>query len=413
MILGIFYLSRIEERSIAKICKKLFHLESKNMETDIVIIGAGPIGIFTAFQAGMLNMKCHIIDILNQAGGQCTMLYPEKPIYDIPGYPVITAQRLIEQLVAQSSPFEPVYHFGQKIEKILHRALPKPIYGEKFLGEVQASSTEYLDVFEEHSSASTTKLQSEIEFQKRYNGESLDVITSNGTEIKCKAVIIAAGNGIFEPNRPPLDDILEYENKSVFYSVSKISHFKDKTVVIAGGGDSAVDWAIELSNVTKKIYVIHRRKEFPCAPETRNKLYLLLNSGKIEVVVPYQLDSLVGNNGQLKAVITKHITTKEEKKIPSDFLLPFFGLAMNLGPISDWDIQLEHHRIAVDPATLKTSRDRIYAIGDIATYPGKLKLILNGFAESAMACYNIYKVIYNSPVNFQYSTTKGVHGKRN
>jgi len=334
------------------------------METDIVIIGAGPIGIFTAFQAGMLNMKCHIIDILNQAGGQCITLYPEKPIYDIPGYPVITAQRLIEQLVAQASPFEPVYHFGQKIEKIL-------------------------------------------------NGESLAVTTSNGTEIKCKAVIIAAGNGIFEPNRPPLDGILEYENKSVFYSVSKISHFKDKTVVIAGGGDSAVDWAIELSKVTKKIYVIHRRKEFRCAPETRNKLDLLLNTGKIEVVVPYQLDSLVGNNGQLKAVITKHITTKEEKEIPSDFLLPFFGLAMNLGPISDWDIQLEHHRIAVNPATLKTSRDRIYAIGDIATYPGKLKLILNGFAESAMACYNIYEVIYNSPVKFQYSTTKGVCDKRN
>jgi len=334
------------------------------MKTDIVIIGAGPIGIFTAFQAGMLNMKCHIIDILNQAGGQCTTLYPEKPIYDIPGYPVITAQRLIEQLVAQASPFEPVYHFGQKIEKIL-------------------------------------------------NGESLAVTTSSGTEIKCKAVIIAAGNGIFEPNRPPLDGILEYENKSVFYSVSKISHFKDKTVVIAGGGDSAVDWAIELSKVTKKIYVIHRRKEFRCAPETRKKLDLLLNTGKIEIVVPYQLDSLVGNNGQLKAVITKHITTKEEKEIPSDFLLPFFGLAMNLGPISDWDIQLEHHRIVVDPATLKTSRDRVYAIGDIATYPGKLKLILNGFAESAMACYNIYEVIYNSPVNFQYSTTKGIHDKGN
>lgn len=348
------------------------------METDIVIIGAGPIGIFTAFQAGMLNMKCHIIDILNQAGGQCTALYPEKPIYDIPGYPVITAQRLIEQLAAQASPFEPVYHFGQKVEKILNN---RP---------------------------------TEIEYQEEFNnGKDLAVITSNGTKIKCKAVIIAAGNGIFEPNRPPLDGILEYENKSVFYSISKISHFKDKTVVIAGGGDSAVDWAIELSKVTKKIYVIHRRKEFRCAPETRNKLDLLLNTGKIEVVVPYQLDSLVGNNGQLKAVITKHITTKEEKEIPSDFLLPFFGSAMNLGPISDWDIQLEHHRIAVDPATLKTSRDRIYAIGDIATYPGKLKLILNGFAESAMACYNIYEVIYNSPVNFQYSTAKGVHGKSN
>ncbi|QOD38031.1 NAD(P)/FAD-dependent oxidoreductase [Candidatus Wolbachia massiliensis] len=333
------------------------------METDIVIIGAGPVGIFTAFQAGMLDMRCHIIDILGQVGGQCTALYPEKPIYDIPGYPVITAQKLIEQLMEQASPFEPVYHLNQRVEKIS-------------------------------------------------DNESFNVITNMGTEVKCKAVVIAAGNGMFEPNRPPLGGILEYENKSIFYSINKISNFQNKTIVIAGGGDSAADWTIELSKVAKKIYVIHRRKEFRCTPETRNKLELLEDSGKIELVVPYQLHELVGDDGQLSAVIVKNITTQEERKISTNFLLPFFGLSMNLGPINGWGITLEHGRIVVNPATLKTSRDRIYAIGDIATYSGKLKLILNGFAESAMACYDIYRVIHNSPVNFQYSTSKGVHGKK-
>ncbi|MDR2831323.1 MAG: NAD(P)/FAD-dependent oxidoreductase [Rickettsiales bacterium] len=335
------------------------------METDIVIIGAGPVGIFTTFQAGMLDMRCHIIDILGQAGGQCTALYPEKPIYDIPGYPVITAQKLIEQLMEQALPFEPVYHLSQKVEKISDN-----------------------------------------------NDESFTVITSTGTEIKCKAVIIAAGNGMFEPNRPPLSGILEYENKSVFYSVNKISDFQDKTIVIAGGGNSAADWTIELSKVAKKIYVIHRRKEFRCTPETKNKLESLESNGKIELVVPYQLHKLVGNNGQLSAVIVKNIASKEEKEISADFLLPFFGLSMNLGPINNWGIQLEHSRIVVDSTTLKTSKDRVYAIGDIATYSGKLKLILNGFAESAMACYNMYKLIHNSPVNFQYSTSKGIHGNK-
>ncbi|MDG7057013.1 MAG: NAD(P)/FAD-dependent oxidoreductase [Wolbachia endosymbiont of Penenirmus auritus] len=332
------------------------------METDIVIIGAGPVGIFTAFQAGMLDMKCHIIDVLDQAGGQCTALYPEKPIYDIPGYPIITAQKLIEQLMEQASPFEPVYHLSQKVEKISNN-----------------------------------------------DSQNFTVVTNIGTEVKCKAVIIAAGNGMFEPNRPPLNGILEYENKSVFYSVNKISDFQDKTIVIAGGGDSAADWTIELSKVAKKIYVIHRRKEFRCVAKTRNELELLESDGKIELVVPYQLYELAGNNGQLSAVIAKNIVSGEKKEISADFLLPFFGLSMNLGPINDWDIQLEHSRIVVNQATLRTSRDRIYAIGDIATYSGKLKLILNGFAESVMACYDIHKVIRNSPVNFQYSTSKMAH----
>ncbi|QKX01934.1 SidA/IucD/PvdA family monooxygenase [Wolbachia endosymbiont of Cruorifilaria tuberocauda] len=334
------------------------------METDIVVVGAGPVGIFTAFQAGMLDMRCHIIDILDQVGGQCTALYPEKSIYDIPGYPVITAKKLIEQLMEQALPFEPVYHLSQRAEKILN-----------------------------------------------IDNQSFTVITSTGMKVKCKVVIIAAGNGVFEPNRPPVMGILEYENKSVFYSINKISDFQDKTVVITGGGDSAADWTIELSKVAKKIYVIHRRKEFRCTPETRNKLELLESNGKVELVTPYQLCKLTGDNGQLSAVIVKNITSMEEKGIHADFLLPFFGLSMNLGPINNWGLKLEHSRIVVDQTTLRTNRDRIYAIGDIATYLGKLKLILNGFAESTMACYDIYKVIHNSPINFQYSTSRGFYKK--
>ncbi|QKX01235.1 SidA/IucD/PvdA family monooxygenase [Wolbachia endosymbiont of Dipetalonema caudispina] len=335
------------------------------METDIVIIGAGPIGIFTAFQAGMLNMRCHIIDILDQVGGQCTALYPEKLIYDIPGYPVITGRKLIERLIKQALPFDPVYHLNQKVEKILS-------------GDDQ-------DFF---------------------------VITNAGIEVKCKAVVIAAGNGMFEPNRPHLSGILEYESKSVFYNVNKISDFQNKTIVIAGGGNSAADWTIELSKVTKKIYVIHRRKEFRCAPETRNKLELLKSYGKIELVTPYQLHELTGNNGKLHTVIVKNLASKEKKGIYADFLLPFFGLSMNLGPINNWGLKLEHSRIVVDQSTFRTNRDRVYAIGDIATYLGKLKLILSGFAESAMACYDIYKVIHNSPINFQYSTLKGIYRRK-
>ncbi|UWI83047.1 NAD(P)/FAD-dependent oxidoreductase [Wolbachia endosymbiont of Howardula sp.] len=332
------------------------------MNTDIAIIGAGPVGIFTAFQAGMLNMKCHIIDILKQVGGQCTALYPEKPIYDIPGYPVITAQNLIKRLIEQASPFHPTYHLNQKVEQI--------------------SSN---------------------------NHDSFTIITSKNIHITCKAIVIAAGKGIFEPNRPPLAGISEYENKSIFYSVNNISDFQDKTIVVSGGGDSAADWTVELSQVAKKIYMIHRRHKFSCTPETRKKIEMLNSNGKIELMIPYQLSKLVGNNGILHLVIVKNILTQEEIKISADLLLPFFGLSNNLGPIHNWGILLENSRIVVNSTTMQTSKERIYAIGDIATYSGKLKLILSGFAESAITCYNIHQVIHKPPFSFQYSTSKGIY----
>lgn len=331
-------------------------------DTDILIIGAGPVGIFTIFQAGMLGMRCHVVDILPSIGGQCSALYPEKPIYDIPGYSVITAQGLIDNLAAQASPFQPTYHLEEKAEEILDN-----------------------------------------------EDNSLTIVTSSNKKITCKAVIIVAGGGSFQPNRPPLKNILDYENKSIFYSVDKISNFAGKKVVIAGGGDSAADWTVELSKVAKKIYVVHRRKEFRCVSKTAQKIKSLAEQGTIDLVLPYQLDELFGENGKLSGVKVKRIGSEEEKLLSTDALLLFFGLSMELGPILNWKMEIKHNHIVVDPATFRTSCSRIYAIGDISTYPGKLKLILSGFSEAAMACHDVYKVIFpEKPLNFHYSTSKGI-----
>ncbi|CAH58124.1 NAD(P)/FAD-dependent oxidoreductase [Ehrlichia ruminantium] len=329
--------------------------------TDIVVIGAGPIGIFTVFQSGMLSMQCCVIDSLNEIGGQCVALYPEKPIYDIPAYPIITAKELINNLVEQSKPFDPQYLLGQVAEKI----------------------EEYIDY--------------------------LLVKTNYGTVIQCKAIIIAAGSGAFGPNRLPVDNIIDFENKSVFYSVKQISDFYDKSVMIAGGGDSAADWAVELSKVTKQLYMVHRRKNFRCSPNTSLKLDDLFQRGKINLVVPYQIKQLCGKDGKLDYVVVKNITTSEELTLQVDYLLPFFGTSANLGPILNWGITISGYQIVIDPATCRTNRNRIYAVGDVSTYPGKIKLILTGFSESAMACHDIYHIVYpNSPLNFQYSTSKGI-----
>lgn len=330
-------------------------------KTDIIIIGAGPAGLFTIFEAGMLKMKCHVVDTLDFIGGQCNALYPEKPIYDIPAHPQILASELIEKLAEQAKPFDSVFHLGQRVEK----------------------------------------------FEKLANG-NLQITTSKNTIIEAKAIIIAAGCGAFGPNRPPLVGIEEYEGKSVFYMVKSRKDFAGKKVVIAGGGDSAVDWAISLAEVAEKISVIHRRDKFRCAPESAEKLKQLADSGKIEMVVPYQLEGLKGKNGNLQQVVVKDFSGNI-KEIPADFLLPFYGLAMELGPIANWGLNLEKHHITVDFTTMQTSEANIYAIGDIATYTNKLKLILSGFAEAATACHNIYPLVYpDKPFHFEYSTSKGV-----
>jgi thioredoxin reductase (NADPH) len=331
-----------------------------NNSTDIVIIGAGPVGLFAVFEAGMLKMRCHVIDTLDFTGGQCTALYPEKPIYDIPAHPQISAEDLIKNLEQQASPFNPVYHLGQSADKI-----------EK-------------------------------------TSDGWNVTTSKGTSISCKSIIIAGGCGAFGPNRPPLVGIEEYEGKSVFYLIKRKEDFRGKKVVIAGGGDSAVDWALSLADIAEKLYVVHRRPKFRCAPDSHDKLNKLAESGKIELVIPYQLDNIMGSNGKIEKVIVKTLDG-EIRELEADILLPFFGLSMELGPIANWGLNLDKSTISVDPSTMQTSEDGIFAIGDIIHYPNKLKLILSGFAEAATACHQAQKVVYpGQEFHFEYSTTQGV-----
>ncbi len=349
-------------------------MTNPSLETDIVIIGAGPVGLFAVFEAGMLKMRCHVVDALEMVGGQCAALYPEKPIYDIPGYPAIDAQALVDKLKEQAEPFKPVYHLGQRVEKL---------------------------------SAVSCQLPDQAESRK-LEARSWEVTTSNGTIIRCKAVIIAAGCGAFGPNRPPLQGLEQYEGKSVFYMVNKREAFRGKKIAIAGGGDSAVDWAISLSDVAEKIYFIHRRPKFRAAPESVSKLEALAKTGKVEMVIPYQLDALEGKNGTLSQVVVKDLEGNT-RALVADTLLPFFGLAMELGPIAQWGLNLDQNHITVEPSTLATSEAGIFAIGDIATYKGKLKLILCGFSEAAMACHAAYKLVYpNQELHFEYSTSKGV-----
>lgn len=330
-------------------------------KTDVVIIGAGPVGLFAVFQAGMLKMKCHVIDALEFVGGQCSALYPEKPIYDIPAYPTIMAEELITKLKEQAAPFAPTYHLNQQV----------------------------------------------IGFRKQENG-TFDVVTSKDIIINTKAIIIAAGCGSFGPNRPPLDNIRAYEGTSVFYSVRNKIAFADKSIVIAGGGDSAIDWAIELSAIARSITVVHRRNKFRCAPESTSKMEQLVALGKIHIAAPYQLHQLHGENGNLESVDLIDFESSL-KNIKCDILLPFFGLSMDLGPILEWNLHMEKKYLSVQSDSMQTSIPGVYAIGDIINYPGKLKLILTGFAEAAIAAHSIYNLVYpDQPLHFEYSTTKGV-----
>ena len=330
------------------------------LQTDIVIVGAGPVGLFAIFECGMLKLKCHVVDALDAIGGQCIALYPEKPIYDIPGFPEIEAAALIERLAEQAAPFAPTYHLGQQV-------------------------------------VSLTKTESGYLVQ-----------TSTGTTIACHAVIVAGGSGAFGPNRPPLDGLEAYEGKSVFYLVKKRQDFAGKRVVIAGGGDSAVDWAVSLAEVADHVMVVHRRDKFRAAPESVEKMRALTAAGKVEMVIPYQLSGLVGDNGMLTGVEVETLDG-EKRMLDADRLLPFFGLAMELGPIAEWGLGLHGFHVAVDPATMMTSQPGAFAIGDIATYPGKLKLILTGFAEAAAAANAAFAVARpGEALHFEYSTSKGV-----
>jgi thioredoxin reductase (NADPH) len=332
--------------------------------TDVAIVGAGPVGLFAVFECGMLKMKCHVVDALEQVGGQCVALYPEKPIYDIPAWPSIDALGLIEKLEEQIRPFHPVFHLGQRVEKLTQQ-------GDRWLLE-----------------------------------------TSAGTRIDARAVIIAAGVGAFGPNRPPLDHLERYEGKSVFYLVKRREDFRNKRVVIAGGGDSAVDWALSLPEVCSKVYVIHRRPKFRAAPESVSRLDQLVQEGRVELVVPYQLARLEGTEGGALTGVVVATLDGEERVLEADVLLPFFGLAMNIGPIAEWGLDIDAKHVTIDQATCATNLPGIYAIGDIAHYPHKLKLILCGFSEAAMAAHAIRPLVHpGEAYHFEYSTTSGVPAK--
>ena len=330
-------------------------------KTDVAVIGAGPVGLFAVFECGMLDMRCHVIDALDATGGQCTALYPEKPIYDIPGYPRIGAMELVERLREQAAPFKPVFHLGQQVTGL----------------------------------------------EKTADGFALT--TDKSDRIEARAVLIAAGVGAFGPNRPPLQGIEVYEGNAVRYLVTRREDFRGKRVVIAGGGDSAVDWALSLAEIAE-VMVVHRRDKFRAAPDSARRLKELVDSGKVELVTPYQLDALEGDGKRLAAVVVKSLDGAV-RRLEADFLLPFFGLAMTLGPIADWGLNLERNRIAIDPATAETSIPGVYAAGDIAEYKGKLKLILTGFAEAAQAAHAMFARVHpGQALHFEYSTTKGVPG---
>ncbi len=329
-------------------------------QTDVAIIGAGPVGLFAVFECGMLKMRCHVIDTLEEAGGQCAALYPEKPIYDIPGFPAIDALDLVKNLEAQIAPFQPVFHLGQRVEGI----------------EAQ--------------------------------GEGCLLSTSKGVRVQAKAVLIVAGCGAFGPNRPPLEGIESYESESVFYLVKRREDFRGRRIVIAGGGDSAVDWALSLAPLAGKLYVVHRRPKFRAAPESVGRMERLAAEGKIEMVIPYQLAGLEGDGKRLSGVRVATLDN-QVRTLEADTLLPFFGLAMELGPIAGWGLNLNMNHIEVDPATMQTNMPGIFAIGDIATYKNKLKLILCGFSEAAMAAHAMHPLVYpGQALHFEYSTSKGV-----
>lgn len=327
------------------------------IKTDAVIIGAGPVGLFAVFELGLLDIKAHLIDILDKPGGQCAELYPEKPIYDIPAFPIITGQGLTDGLMEQIKPFDPVFHLQQRVDEL-----------------------------------------------KPDGNGGFHLTTDIGTRFETKVVIIAAGGGSFTPKRPPLGGIEDFEGTSVFYSVRRIEDFKDKTILIAGGGDSALDWALNLHPVAKRIMLVHRREEFRAAPDSVNKMRALADAGELDFVIG-QVMELHGSKGQLEAASIRS-KDGEMTRLECDTLLPFFGLTMKLGPVADWGLNLEENHIPVDTEKFETSTRGIFAIGDINTYPGKLKLILSGFHEAALMAREAHRIIYpDAKYVFQYTTS--------
>ncbi len=326
------------------------------VQTDVIIIGAGPVGLFAVFELGLVDMKCHLVDILEKPGGQCAELYPEKPIYDIPALPIVTGQELTDRLLEQIKPFSPVFHLNQ-----------------------MAAGLKKLD-----------------------NGH-WQLTTDLGRIIEAPVVVIAAGGGSFMPKKPALADLEGYEDKSVFYAVRRRDTFRDKNLLIAGGGDSALDWAINLTEIAAKVTLIHRRPEFRAAPDSVHKMHELVKAGKIELVIG-DLVKLEGDAPNLSGVTIKEDGI--ERVLPCDTFLAFYGLTMKLGPIAEFGLQLHENLIPVDTEKFETTTPGLFSIGDINWYPGKLKLILSGFHEAALMSQAAFRIVYpDKKLRFQYTTS--------
>lgn len=334
--------------------------ESKH-KTDVIIIGAGPVGLFAVFELGLLDMKAHLVDILDRPGGQCAELYPEKPIYDIPGFPVITGQELTDNLMAQIEPFNPVFHLQQMAERL----------------------------------------------SKLDNG-NWQLTTDQGITIEGRVVVIAAGGGSFMPKKPNIPHLEEYEGSSVFYAVRKMDQFKDKDILIAGGGDSALDWCLNLQPIAKSMKLVHRRDDFRAAPDSVSKMRKLVDDKKMELHIA-DVKELQGEGGQLKAVTVQPKGQNkglEAYNIECDTLLAFYGLTMKLGPIANFGLNLHENLIPVDTEKFETTTEGIFSIGDINYYPGKLKLILSGFHEAALMAQQAFRYVYpDKKLRFQYTTS--------
>jgi len=332
-------------------------------KSDVLIVGAGPVALFAVFELGLLDLKCHLVDILDRPGGQCAELYPEKPIYDIPAWPVISAQGLVDQLMKQIEPFRPAFSFGRMVAGL-----------------------------------------------DRLEDGRFRVVLDDGQALDAKVVVIAAGGGSFQPKRPPIPGIEAFEGKSVFYAVRRMEAFRGHDLVIVGGGDSALDWTLNLQPLARRVTLVHRRPEFRASPDSVNRMHALLEKGDIDFRIG-QVTGLEGAEGQLSAVRVKG--PEGETDIAATRLLPFFGLTMKLGPIAEWGLDLNENQIRVDTEKFETSTPGIFAIGDICWYPGKLKLILSGFHEAALMAQAAKRVV--SPgerIVFQYTTSStSIHRK--
>ncbi len=326
------------------------------VETDIVVIGAGPVGLFAVFELGLLNMKCHVIDILDKPGGQCAELYPEKPIYDIPALPVVSGQELVDRLMEQAKPFNPTYHYNQMVE-----ALEKTPEGK------------------------------------------WRVTTDDGLQIDATAIVVAAGGGSFQPKKPPIPGIDAYEGTSVFYAVKRMDDFKGRNILIVGGGDSAIDWTLNLQPVAASISLLHRRDAFRAAPDSVSKMRALVEAGKLDLHLG-QVTGLNGADGILEGAEVRG--PDGDYTIGCDTILPFFGLTMKLGPVANWGLNLDENLVPVDTEKFESSTPGIFAIGDINNYPGKLKLILSGFHEAALMAQQAFRYVYpDERLLFQYTTS--------